>query len=499
MRKNDAGSQQDYEKLLKEKMDELSSSVDCFDKISARAFPENDLDFSDCGSTVSDLEIITGKRKTIPVIKWVAAAAAVVLCISIVPKTAFFSDLINDRQQSCTKRSFGDIVEEIIEETDSPDYITYDVPLDYYIKNDVLITPLFDCPFEDEESEDSRARIFIKTHSGVKTNQVYAVKYQNEYKEENFLAAACSGVKFTDDELAYFTDNTVTVFSGTGSNRLEAAVSNNFSVSSDYKLINQDNKKISAASFTALTYYKDNENIYPLVSDILYYHMEHEYEKDSTLCFYDIYSYYYDENGETEYTLPSGAWADSVNSDNMPEKPKESDSNFFKKDLFSADDKESLSKNIKICTNIPLLRDPQPRTVSGTRENEKYTLKYIYDYDENIIGSPDLSIPTPYDNSCCNTLRMYFAPPAYTFSHIGVVINDIYTENINYTYIGQNEDESLIKEQIENLESISTSLSTYLNGDLTDEEKRNMTYEHDALLHEKFELNNKLNLLQLQD
>lgn len=496
MRKNDAGSQQDYEKLLKEKMNELSSSVDCFDKISARAFPENDLDFSDCGSTVSDLEIITGKRKTIPVIKWVAAAAAVVLCISIVPKTAFFNDLINDRQQSFTKRSFDDIVDEIIEETDSPDYMTYDVPLDYYIKNDVLITPLFDCPFEDKESEDSRARIFIKTHSGVKTNQVYAVKYQNEYKEENFLAAAYSGVKFTDGELEYLDD--VTIFSGTGSNKLETAVSNNFSVSDYYNIVDENDKEVSAASFTAITYYKDNENIYPLVSDILYYYMGSEYEIDSTLCFYDIYSYYYDKNGETEYTLPSNAWAASVSSDDIPEKPKESDSNFFRKDLFSASDNEYGSKNSKICTNIPLLRDPQPRTVSRTRENEIYTLKYVYD-NKNTIEHFNRSILVPYDNSCCNTFRMYFAPSPYTSTDMNFEINSKYTENINSIYIGQNEDKTLIAKQIEDLESIITSLSTYLNGNLTDEEKKNMKIELEALVHEQYELNNQLNLLQLQD
>lgn len=490
MRKNDAGSQQDYEKLLKEKMNELSSSVDCFDKISARAFPENDLDFSDCGSTVSDLEIITGKRKTIPVIKWAAAAAAVVLCIGIVPKTAFFGDLINDRQQSCSKRSFGDIVDEIIEETDSPDYMTYDVPLDYYIKNDVLITPLFDCPFEDKESEDSRARIFIKTHSGVKTNQVYAVKYQNEYKEENFLAAACSGVKFTDEELADLADDTV--FSKADSKKPEVAVSNNFFQSNYFNLVDKNEKEISAASFTALTYYKENENIYPLVSDILYYHMGSEYEIDSTLCFYDIYSYYCGENGETEYTLPSGAWADSVNSDDMPEKPKESDSNFFKRDLFSEDDKGYGSKNNKICANIPLLRDPQPRAASQTRENEIYTLKYVYNYNENIIEYHDQSIPVPYDNSCCNTLRMYFAQSAYTFTRMNIDINDLYIEAVDHINIGQNEDKTLIAEQIKDLDSIIISLTAYLKGDLTDEEKKNMKLELKALVHERNELSAKI-------
>lgn len=45
MKKNDLYGNQEIEKILKEKMNELSSSVDCFDKISARAFPEKDPDF----------------------------------------------------------------------------------------------------------------------------------------------------------------------------------------------------------------------------------------------------------------------------------------------------------------------------------------------------------------------------------------------------------------------------------------------------------------------
>ena len=35
---------QEFEKLIKDKMNELSSSVDCFNKISEKAFPEKNQD-----------------------------------------------------------------------------------------------------------------------------------------------------------------------------------------------------------------------------------------------------------------------------------------------------------------------------------------------------------------------------------------------------------------------------------------------------------------------
>ena len=65
-KKNDIVGEQEFEKHLKEKMNELSSSVKCFDKISSRAFPEKDSDFSDSECTVIDLENVTGRHRAAP-------------------------------------------------------------------------------------------------------------------------------------------------------------------------------------------------------------------------------------------------------------------------------------------------------------------------------------------------------------------------------------------------------------------------------------------------
>ena len=52
----------EFEKLLKNKMNELSENVDCFDKIAERAYMSDNVDFSDSEFTVTDLENVTGKR-----------------------------------------------------------------------------------------------------------------------------------------------------------------------------------------------------------------------------------------------------------------------------------------------------------------------------------------------------------------------------------------------------------------------------------------------------
>ena len=97
MKKSDINGDTQFEELLKSKMNELSDSVNCFDKISAKAFPDKQEDFSDSELTVSDLENITGKRKGIPALKFISIAAAFVLLAGIIPKLA----LVNrDRKRS---------------------------------------------------------------------------------------------------------------------------------------------------------------------------------------------------------------------------------------------------------------------------------------------------------------------------------------------------------------------------------------------------------------
>ena len=132
----------EFEKKLRDKMKELSSNVDCFDKISARAFPENDSDFSDSEFTVSDLENVTGRHRAAPILKWVAAAAAVVICLGVLPKTAFVQDFLSNFRKDGDDK-YRQIVSEILSETEEHTYDIYDMTLKEYIAYDILVDPLF--------------------------------------------------------------------------------------------------------------------------------------------------------------------------------------------------------------------------------------------------------------------------------------------------------------------------------------------------------------------
>ena len=151
-----------FENELRDKMKELSSNVDCFDKISARAFPEKDSDFSDSEFTVSDLENVTGKHRAAPVLKWIAAAAAVVICVGVLPKTAFVQDFLSNFRKDGDDK-YRQIVSEILSETEEHTYDIYDMTLKEYIAYDILVDPLYRSPFEDSDNEDIRVRFFVRT------------------------------------------------------------------------------------------------------------------------------------------------------------------------------------------------------------------------------------------------------------------------------------------------------------------------------------------------
>ena len=52
----------EFEKYLKEKLDDLSESVDCFDKIAKKAYLNKNSKLEDNYLTVTELENVTGKR-----------------------------------------------------------------------------------------------------------------------------------------------------------------------------------------------------------------------------------------------------------------------------------------------------------------------------------------------------------------------------------------------------------------------------------------------------
>lgn len=192
----------DLEQLLKSKMDELAESVDCFDKISERAFPADNKDFSESGFTVTDLETVSSDTKKRHIVRWTALAGAAAAAIFLLPKTGIPQRALMKLGGNSSKCSYEAILGEIESQTSDGSYYIMDIPLEYYIENDILVTPLMSCPFEETDRDDANVRLYIKQIDGWDTNQVYAVEYLGTYSESNIVAAAKSKYTFTAEEIA---------------------------------------------------------------------------------------------------------------------------------------------------------------------------------------------------------------------------------------------------------------------------------------------------------
>lgn len=330
MKNEKINGNQEFEMLLKEKMNQLSDSVDCFDKISARAFPEKSTDFSDSELFVDELENITGRRRHFPWFKCTAFAAALVLCITVIPKTTFVNNLFANIGKDRNK-IFNDLISEISYETENHDYTEYDVTLNEYIADDFLITPLYSCPFEKSERNDIRVRIYIRKADSMLTNQVYAVEYSGSYTESNIIAAAESSAKFTESELKYYSSDLAE-----GAEKLISNVSSlqrgNVFNSLDLQENGEDSDMAASFAFEALI--KDKNEIYPLAVYSFYYSI---HDGDSIRYCYDTeYCTYVNDGFSVESEAPCEfRWKNSVYFSGTSAMPEQSESRFYREQILN--------------------------------------------------------------------------------------------------------------------------------------------------------------------
>lgn len=399
MKDNRINGESDLEKELRDKMSELSSNVDCFEKISARAFPDRDQDFSDSEFTVSDLENVTGRRRAVPVLKWVSVAAAAVVCLGVLPRTALFQNFMSDLGTDANTKYRG-IISEIQNETEVHDYKVYDLTLSEYIADDVLISPIYSCPFEAEETDGINVRVFVREIEGVPTNQIYAVEYAGDYSEANYLAAAESRAKFTEDDI-----------DGLGGMRLKnddntayMAACNAFTGDKYCLLIGEDGKRATAASYSFVSYFKDDSSVMAVNTQVLYCNYQDTDKvyrdietEESEKYYYDVMMTYYDSNSDSyvEYEIPEAKklWKTSLNYDGSDAMPKESKSVFNKKEFFA---------NKAVCDNDKILSWYEPYDIADESlvDNEIQTMN---------LGLPTVtnSFKTPADSSMKLAMRMY--------------------------------------------------------------------------------------------
>lgn len=325
-----------FEETLRNKMDELASSVDCFDKISRKAFPEQNAGCSDSEYTVFELENITGKKRSFRFMPIIAAAAAIVLCLFFLPKNDGFMNFVYSNIGKSDKKAFRELICEISEETEKHEYVSFDCTLDEYIRKDILISPLYGCPFEQKDKDGINVRIYVKMCGEIPTNQVYAVEYEGDYEDGNFIAAADSKAKFTDEELESFKDGVSFGFSDKDNYRYALANYFNLENNGETGFFNDNGNAVSAAGFTYDLLFKYADSIYPVESDIVYFHETDD--DDNNEYFYDIIAFYQDESGirQCDDTVFDDSWSNVVYFNGSSARADEELSDFTDTGIFGA-------------------------------------------------------------------------------------------------------------------------------------------------------------------
>ena len=413
MKKDDIRIESELEKELKDRMNGLSAKVNCFEKISERAFPENDTDFE---VVVNDVENVSGRFRSAPVMKITAAAAAAVAIIAVIPRTAAFQNFLADVNEK-KDTDFYSIVREIETETKTNTYRTYDIALSDYAKYNIMVNPFCECPFRlDEEAPDARVRLFVRTYNDVQTDQMYAVEYSGEYKNKNFIAAAETAVKFTDEELAsvgmydmydnYKEDvsSSETFFRSIVDNTVE----NNFFTDRYGEMTGENGTQLTAAAYSFYSTYKSENEVARYGTEIIYF----KNDDDTT--------YYYDISVGSDHEI---TWERSLYTDDSSALPTDeaNDISMFRKiDI----DEGSYEVSDSTRNNKFGYYEPYNSSESPAADDEFNTLKIVY-------KAFDRPFVTPLSEEGKSSLRIYI--PVLNFmsydSQLDPTINITIDEN----------------------------------------------------------------------
>ena len=384
----------DIEKLLADKMDSLSGSADCFDKITERAFPQSDLDFSESGFTVTGLENVTAKSRRKKIIRWTAAAAAVIVGIAVIPKTGILG-LLGSNINRSGRNIYESAVQGIISTvSDDEGFTSMDIPLDVYSKYDVLVTPGISCPFEYSGRTDAMVRLYIRTIDGIKTNEMYAVEYSGEYTEAGFIAAAAASAEFSASDITEARQKFANSDLSYSDTAVDNAIKNNFSDDGNGILWLSGNA-VSLASFSQVSLIKTEDGIQPEVCDVIYYHNG---AKSSDEYFYDINISGGADEVQTEDEQNS-IWQYSVYFNGRNAAPEHSQSAFTRTKLF--DEEHEVNNDFPGYAYVMPLSD----------NNEGYgdEIKLSFIVDNYVFRGVFSTIRTPFSAEYSD-LRLYFSP-----------------------------------------------------------------------------------------
>ena len=404
--KNNEQNEFEFEKELRNKMKELSDSVDCIEKINQRVFNSKDVPFFEEGFVVSDLENITGKSHTPKLLKLVALAAVSVFCISFIPSSGVVQRFFYDFGGS-VKKNFQNIITEIETETSVHDYRTMDIPLSCYAENDILITPFFSCPFEKSNKSGINVRIYIRQtgagqYGGFDMAQVYAVEYTGEYCADNIIAAAQSAYTFTDKDL----DNVE--FSASDDDMVTDTVAANFSVSENGAyLCDSEGNAVSVASFSSGCYFKADGKTKYLCSDIIYWHNDNE---NVPTYFYDMTDPFNDKEHVFNSDARRQMWKESIYFNGNSAFPVKEYSHFTEKDIFDNVSSENLNYD-----NFNYIYAFDPMATDKNIETGG-VLELRHSDNRQTLSTIDV----PYSIDLMRSLKPYFSAGSFTSNTHGV-------------------------------------------------------------------------------
>ena len=174
----------EFEKYLKEKLDDLSESVDCFDKIAKKAYPNKNSKLEDNYLTVTELENVTGK-KTFKFTHVLALCAVFALILFLTVPNGLHNYIDQNAKIQLTSTERFDILKsELDYELSEYEYDYSDYTLDEYNYFSMFINPLYVYYFPEESSENIYVRVYTKLcydppaivdKNKIKTNQIYLV------------------------------------------------------------------------------------------------------------------------------------------------------------------------------------------------------------------------------------------------------------------------------------------------------------------------------------
>lgn len=305
----------EFEKQLREKLDRLSDSVDCFDKIAEKAYSESDnADFYEDDFSVSGVENVTYTSKKRFRFAYVIAVMLVISVIVCIP-TLKLTNLFGSDTKSYKER-YNELLEELEYELNEYTYIYNDYNMEDFNHLSLFINPLYNYQYDIDNTDNRYVRVYTKllTNDVIKTtdlglynrfyrtNQIYLVEYEDYYDENNIISIIDSDAKFNHDDIEECMNQNIHEFdlyiNEVNHDFLDIINMNFLSDDKDTISLMFKENTVTASSFVYKSFYKLNGKIYPMLTDTLLLNLSNNYsysyeircsyiENDGKICDFD--------------------------------------------------------------------------------------------------------------------------------------------------------------------------------------------------------------------